>query len=204
MDFSNNDVSSRIQERRAVPDSDAYFNAQFGAKPYFLTPGESGAGDGAGEMLVATIGAGILVTIHDKDLNIGGMAYLLIPDIVIKAFPNIKSIDPEIMKAAFEPLENCILLMKQMGAGKSRIRIRIMGGTSYEGDALDKGTVNYIIIKEYLNRKGLVVMSEDLHGPYLRRVHFFPTSGRAVKRILRRKEDFASVQEDETRYQGKF
>ena len=191
-------------DRRINNDYNDYFNAQFGAKPYYLEPGESGCGDGAGEMLVATIGSGIVVTIHDKELGIGGMAYLLIPDIILKSFPHIDSVDHALMEKAFQPLENCIGQLKRMGAGKNRIRIRVMGGTSYQGDAVDRGTKNYILVKEYLAKKNLIVMSEDLNGPYLRRVHFFPRTGRAVRRILRRKNDYASIHEYENNFQNAF
>lgn len=185
-------------------DCDAYFNAQFGAKPFYLDPGRSGCGDSASEMLVATIGSGIVVTIHDKDIGIGGMAYLLIPDIILESFPHIDRVDQDLTTKAFKPLENCIEQMKRMGAGKNRIRIRIMGGTSYQGDAVDRGTKNYILVKDYLAKKNLIVMSEDLNGPYLRRVHFFPHSGRAVRRILRRKNDYASIHEYENNFQNGF
>lgn len=185
-------------------DYDAYFNAQFGAKPFYLDPGEAGCGDSAGEMLVATIGSGIVVTIHDKDLEIGGMAYLLIPDVILESFPHMDRVDQALIDKAFEPLENCIGQMKRMGAGKNRIRIRVMGGTSYQGDSADRGTKNYVLVKDYLASKNLIVMSEDLNGPYLRRVHFFPHSGRAVRRILRRKSDFASIHEYENNFQNAF
>jgi chemotaxis protein CheD len=191
-------------DRRINNDYNDYFNAQFGAKPYYLEPGESGCGDGAGEMLVATIGSGIVVTIHDKDLGIGGMAYLLIPDVILESFPHIERVDQDLIEKAFQPLENCIGQLKRMGAGKNRIRIRVMGGTSYQGDSVDRGTKNYVLVKEYLARKNLIVMSEDLNGPYLRRVHFFPRSGRAVRRILRRKNDYASIHEYENNFQSAF
>ncbi|MAE50909.1 MAG: hypothetical protein CMH27_03785 [Micavibrio sp.] len=192
------------EERRVIDDCNEYFNAQFGAKPFYLEPGESGCGDSMGEMLVATIGSGIVVTIHDRELGIGGMAYLLIPDVILEAFPNVDHLEPDILDKAFRPLDNCIAQMKRMGAGKNRIRIRIMGGTSYKGDDVDRGTKNYVMAKDYLAKKNLVVMSEDMNGPYLRRVHFFPHSGRAVRRILRRKSDFASIHEDENNFQNIF
>jgi chemotaxis receptor (MCP) glutamine deamidase CheD len=132
------------------------------------------------------------------------MAYLLIPDVILESFPALDHVDPALFDRAFKPLDNCIAQMKRMGAGKNRIRIRVMGGTSYQGDEVDRGTKNYILVKDYLAKKNLIVMSEDLNGPYLRRVHFFPHSGRAVRRILRRKSDFASIHEDENNFQDVF
>lgn len=190
-------------ERRTQDDFDAHFNAEFGAEPYYLEPGQSGCGDSAGEMLVATVGAGIVVTIHDRELGIGAMAYILIPDAVLDAFPHMDGAAADLLAEAFEPLESCIGQLKRLGAGKNRIRIRVMGGAS-TGDGRDSGTKNYILVKNYLKDKNLVVMSEDMNGHYLRRIHFFPHSGRAVKKILRRKSDFSSLRTDETRYQEEF
>lgn len=199
-----NQETINSSDRRLEKDHDAYFNAQFGAVPEYIEPGHFVCGDNIDEMLVATIGSGIAVTIHDKDLHIGGLAYLLIPDTVLRDFPNLTEQSQKDLKKAFKPLEDCIGKMKRMGAGKNRIRIRVMGGTEYSEDKLDRGTKNYIIVKEYLAKKKLVVMSEDLAGPYIRRIHFFPSSGRAVRRVLRREADFASIHEDELQYQTNF
>lgn len=191
-------------DRRISADHDAYFNAQFGATPQYVEPGHFVCGQDIDKMLVATIGTGVAVTIHDKDLHIGGLAYLIIPDSVLKEFPKVNEEAENDLEKAFKPLEDCVNKMKQMGAGKNRIRIRIMGGTSYNDDTMDRGTKNYIIVKERLARKGLVIMSEDLSGPYVRRIHFFPTSGRAVRRVLRRDSDYATMHEDELNYQTNF
>lgn len=211
---NNEDISGELSkdiktvnltsDRRIASDHDAYFNAQFGATPHYVEPGQYVCGQDIDKMLVATIGSGVAVTIHDKDLHIGGLAYLLIPDSVLKSFPRIDETAEKDLEKAFKALEDCINKMKQMGAGKNRIRIRVMGGTSYNDDTMDRGTKNYIIVKERLAQKGLVIMSEDLSGPYVRRIHFFPTSGRAVRRVLRRDSDYASMHEDELRFQTNF
>lgn len=191
-------------ERRLATDHNEYFNAQFSAVPTYVEPGQYTCGQNVDEMLIATIGSGIAVTIHDKDLHIGGLAYLLVPDKVLNQFPHFDKIDRGVLRDVFKPLDDCIGEMKRMGAGKNRIRIRVMGGTDYTNDAMDRGTKNYIFVKEYLAKKGLIAMSEDLAGPYIRRIHFFPATGRAVRRILRRESDFSDVQEYETNYQNKF
>lgn len=195
---------SASQDRRAALDSDAYFNAEFGVKPFFLGPGEFSCCKGSEEMIVATVGSGMAVSIHERESSIGGMAYLLVPDCAVSVFPDMNAIQSGVMQKVFQPLEDCIEKMRQMGASGGNIRIRLMGGTDYAGDSMERGMKNYVFVREYLNRKGLVLMSEDIHGSYLRRIHFFPSTGRAVRRILRRKEDFASLQEEESGYQKRF
>lgn len=190
-------------ERRKSSNTDAYFNAQFGAEPLYIEPGEFDNSASPEEMIVATIGSGVGVSIYDKGLHVGGLAYVLMPDDMIKTFPHFDSCDPQLIRAVTKPIENCIGAMKRAGAGKNRIRIRLTGGTTLPGDELDRGTKNYIFVKEYLTRKGLVIMSEDLAGPYIRRVHFFPATGRSVRRTLRRMSDYKEMQEKEQAFHNK-
>jgi len=58
-------------------------------------------------------------------------------------------------------------------------------------------------VREYLTRKGLSIMNEDLGGHYVRRVHFFPTTGRSVRWMLRRDHDYEDVLSEEMRFQEK-
>jgi len=184
-------------ERRAHPDHEAYFNAQFDAEPLIVQPGDAVTTGGAGDMLVATLGSGVAMAIYDPDLKLGSLAYVLAGRDAINAFPNFEKGDTSIPEKACEPLQRCIMEMKQKGAGKGRIRIRLFGGTSLPGDKDDMGTKNYIFVKEYLLRKGLAVVREDLLGTYICRLHFFPTTGRAVRRMLRRDSDFEEMRKME-------
>ncbi len=200
----NSEQDGAPQERRSNNDHDTYFNSQFAAKPYYIEPGQSLCGNSVGEMVVATLGSGVAVTVHDRELGIGGMAYILIPDSIIETFPHFDRLDPAVINKICWPIEECIRDMKTLGAGKGRIRIRLIGGASMPDDILDRGTKNYLFVKNYLVKKGLSIMSEDLAGPYIRRVHFFPSSGRAVRRILRRQSDFAHMRLDEKEYEKQF
>ena len=191
------------EERRRDIDHDEYFNARFAEKPVYVGPGEHKFSNTAEEMLIATVGSGVVVSIFEKDLRMGGMAYVLIPEKLVEAFPFFDKANPALLNAAFQPIMDCIGEMKRNGAGKNRIRIRLMGGTSMPDDEEDRGTKNYIFVHEYLTRQGLQVMSEDTAGGYIRRVHFFPASGRAVRRVLRRKEDYRTMKEIESEFQSK-
>ena len=201
--MNTNTSESGQTDRRKYIDTDAFFNEQYGAVPLNILPGEYESGKEDKDMIVATIGSGVAVSIYDKDLHIGGLAYVLLPEEMIQAFPHFDQCDPALIRASTKPIDDCIGALKRMGAGKGRIRIRLTGGANMPGDDKDRGTKNYIFVKEYLTRKGLVVMSEDLSGEYLRRVHFFPSSGRAVRRTLRRKSDFIEMAKDEEAFHNK-
>jgi chemotaxis protein CheD len=193
------DAAYRGEDRRRNPSVEAYFNGQFDCEALYLEPGQTVWSDREKDMIVATVGSGVAISIYDTDLKIGAMGYVLLPDSLLAVFPHFDKADKKALEKAFQPIIDCIGHMKRHGAGKNRIRIRLMGGGQMPNDPNDKGTKNYVFTREYITRKGLMVMNEDLGGKYVRRIHFFPTSGRAVRRILRRDADFAEILSQETK-----
>lgn len=187
-------------ERRKTSDHDAYFNAQFDAEPVYVEPGTVSCAESDGEMLVSTVGSGVLLTIHDEELKVATMAYIILPNAVLEAFPFLDQADQSLVAKAFEPIDDCIGEMKRRGAGKNRIRIRMFGGVIRESSSDDQGLKNTVFVQEYLFRKGLRVYNADIGGPFIRRVHFFPGSGRVVRRLLKRESDLADIQALESQY----
>lgn len=181
------------EERRRVDDHNNYFNAQFDANPVYLDPGAVDCLSDSGKMLVATVGSGVLVTLYDHELKAGAMGYVLLPDPILECFPFFENADPALVAKAFEPIENCVGEMKRRGAGKNRIKIRLFGGNLDQDDVHDRGIKNAVFVQEYLFRQGLAVFNADLGGGFVRRVHFFPTTGRTIRRILKRKDDFQDM-----------
>lgn len=189
------------QDRRVVSDQEEYFNAQFDAQPVYLSPGDVICTDSQDEMIVSTVGNGVIISIHDINLKLGAVGYLLLPQEVLNCFPHFETANPATLQKAFEPLEKCIGEMKKRGAGKGRIRIRLIGGGATPNDDTDSGTKNYVFAREYVTRKGLSILNEDLGGLYVRRIHFFPSSGKLVRRVLKRAEDFSKILEIENAFQ---
>ncbi len=190
-------------ERRSRVDHDSYFNelTDQGAEAVYLKPGQVLFSDKSNDMVVATLGAGVFISVYDVDMHFGACAYVLLSDEILEQFPYFDKADPKLVEAAFAPINECIGQMKRNGAGKNRIRIRLNGGARIKGDIHDKGTKNYVFVREYLTRKGLAVMNEDLGGHYVRRVHFFPVTGRSVRWMLRREDDLDHVLNLENSFQ---
>ncbi|HOO82439.1 MAG TPA: chemotaxis protein CheD [Alphaproteobacteria bacterium] len=181
------------QERRLTRDQDAYFNAQFDAVALYVEPGSANCTVRKDEMLVATVGSGVLLAIYDPELKVGAMGYVMLPDAVLEHFPFLEQADRDLVLKAFEPIEKCIGELKRRGAAKNRIRIRLFGGSSEGDDPEERGLKNTVFVQEYIFRKGLQVLNADIGGPFIRRVHFFPATGRAVRRLLKRKDDFDNL-----------
>ncbi|MCB9983540.1 MAG: chemotaxis protein CheD [Rhodospirillales bacterium] len=200
---NSSSVPGVAQDRREVDDHDAYFNAQFDAQPIYVGPGATGFTSRKNEMLVATVGSGVLLAIYDPELKLGALGYVMLPDAVLEHFPFLSNADQTLVNKAFEPIEECIGELKRRGAAKSRIRIRLFGGVNCGVGLQDRGLKNTVFVQEYLFRKGLQVFNADVGGAFIRRVHFFPTTGRAVRCLLRRKSDFDDMQVLEADYNKK-
>lgn len=184
---------SQGEDRRKNKNAEEYFNAQFEASPTYVQPGEVVCTDREDEMLVSTVGAGVLLSCYDQELKLGLMSYIVLPTGVLDTFPFLDKADQTLVKKAFQPLEDAIQQMQNRGAAKNRLRIRLFGGVIREDDEADRGLKNTVFVQEYLFRKGLQVFNADVGGPFIRRVHFFPTTGRAVRRLLKRADDYAQM-----------
>ncbi len=188
-------------DRRFYESYDAFLKSRY-IKSNLLSvnPGEVVCSQEEDDVLAAILGSGVAVAVYDLELKLGALVYVLLDPEIIGAFPHLDDVDPDLMQDACEPLERCIIEMKQKGAGKNRIRIRLFGGSSLPDDPDDKGTKTHIFVKQYLERKGLNIVNEDLSGPFLRHLHFFPASGRAIRRNLRRDSDYDAMQRIEAEF----
>ncbi len=191
-------------DRREHNDSAQYFDTLFEEDAVYLDPGQSAWSDKHSDMIIGTVGAGVIVSAHDTNLHIGAAGYVLLPQNILDAFPYFDDVDPDLMAQALAPIEDCINHMKRQGGGKNRIWMRLMGGGALPDQDEDVGIKNYVFAREYITRKGLSVLNEDLGGQYVRRVHFFPSTGRAVRLMLRRTDDFESIINTERSFQKQY
>jgi chemotaxis protein CheD len=188
------------EERRKMSPSDSAFNDQFSQKRIYVNPGETLWLKGEEEMLVTTVGSGVVLSIYEEKLKFGVLSHFVLTPPMIDLFPNFRQAESACMDEVCAPIEKAVQEIKKYGAGKKRIRVRLFGGAELPGRDPDEGLKNYVFIKEYLSRKGLSVMSEDIGGTYLRRVHFFPHNGNANRFILRRKEDVQRITKEQSEY----
>lgn len=193
------DLSSGYERRQAPPDA-LWNDDSIGAVPVAVAPGEFACSDDPDTAFVAAIGAGVAVCIHDPGVGVGGMAYLLLPDPLLLKFPRVdRAKDPDLLRAG-RLIEDLISDLKRRGAGRSRIRIRMFGGTSIFEDIVDGGIKSYILTRDMIAARGLSVAGEDVGGEGCRRLRFFPHDGRAISLPLRRKEDIARLRTQERAY----
>ena len=97
---------------------------------------------------------------------------------------------------AMESLINGIL---KAGGHKDRFEVKVFGGGNVINNSAQIGSKNAAFIRSFLRREGFRIASEDLEGIHPRSLRYYPTTGKVMMRLLRRKEDMVVV-EEEARY----
>lgn len=189
-----------MDKERRVNAHHKFFQDQHWQKAEFVGPGEFYRSDNPNEMMIAETGTGIIICIYDPLVHVGGMTHILMPEDVLVNFNNLKKIDEQLLKTVKAPLGNLIKSLKQKGAGRKRIHVRIYGGAEIFESEHDVGLKNYVFSHHAIFEQGLQTMTRDIGGEECRRIHFFPFSGRVDKILLRRKADKAALRERELEY----
>lgn len=145
----------------------------------------------SGIMLSTILGSCVSACIRDPVLGIGGMNHFLLP--------GDNQIDSQVSDAArygvfaMERLINGIL---SQNGQKHRLEIKIFGGGNVTNNSARIGSQNAAFIRNYLNKEGFRIASEDLEGNFPRCVHYYPDTGTVMMRLLKRKEDLIVVKEE--------
>lgn len=151
-------------------------------------------------MLVTILGSCISVCLFDPVTKIGGMNHILLPgdkgDIVSKTDPGYST------RFGVNAMEELINGLLKLGAKKDRFEAKIFGGGAVIKTSNAIGEKNIKFVKSFLEAEQITLKGEDVGGDTARRLHFFPDTGKAMIRKLRRKEDMV-ILDKEKEYQEK-
>jgi chemotaxis protein CheD len=126
-------------------------------------------------LVTYSLGSCIGVTIYDPVARVGGMLHYMLPE---------SSLDPE--KAKQRPFmfaDTAIpLLFKsayELGAKKSRIRVRVAGGSQIldDGGYFNIGKRNYAALRKMFWRNNVMIESEDIGGTINRTMYLKISDG---------------------------
>nr|WP_247893173.1 hypothetical protein [Azospirillum baldaniorum] len=82
------------------------------------------------------------------------------------------------------------------GARRERMEVKLFGAARVIETSLDVGAANAAFAVDYVRREGLGLAVQDLGGDKGRRVHFFPATGRAFRRLLRPEAERETVHQE--------
>lgn len=137
-----------------------------------LMTGENYVTDEEREMVVTILGEAVAVCLHDPVKNVGGIVNIHVTE--------------DSMSEASQYLEKTLDKIINWGSRKENIEAKIFGGGSLENKTIE----SISFAKEFVEKHDIFLKNEDTGGNLPRRLHYFPDTGKAMVRKLRRKEDY--------------
>ena len=137
------------------------------------------------ELITTVLGSCISVCIRDKVRGIGGMNHFMLPsnDERDSSWNEKVNSATRYGNHAMEHLINDIL---KVGGNRRDLEAKMFGGGHVLKIELNIGGKNADFARHYLAREGLNLVAEDVEGKDPRKIQFYPRSGRARVKKLRK------------------
>lgn len=160
---------------------------RFGKTLYLLYPGEYYA-TGEDCVLGTITGSCVAVCLYDSLRRIGGMGHFIVPGAIGTEgiFRN------EIASHGITSMEYIMGEIVKLGGNRKHLKAKIFGA-AYINDVetrLYGISLNVMkFLNEYFTIEKIPVESDDLSGNYRRKIYFYPTTGKAYRKLLTNNED---------------
>jgi chemotaxis protein CheD len=147
------------------------------------------------ELVTTVLGSCVAACIHDARRGIGGMNHFMLPEPRGErdSWSSTTGRAARYGSDAMEQLINAILVA---GGQRADLQVKIFGGGRVLAQLTDIGQRNIDFVQRYIAAEKLNLCASDLGDVYPRQVQFFPNSGRARVRLLRRHDDVALVADE--------
>jgi len=135
------------------------------------------------EYIFTRLGSCVTACIWDPIVGVGGLNHFLLPERVLhEDWHQLTSYSCRYGNLAMEQLINGILAS---GGQRQRLRAKIFGGARMtKKSVLNVGTSNIEFVKHYLKMENISIETEDLGGPWPRKVLFHPNTGKVLLKRL--------------------
>jgi chemotaxis protein CheD len=169
-----------------------FFDATHAAWMVKVFPGEYYVTRDKNEILVTVLGSCVSACIRDPILGIGGMNHFMLANGRTGAWGD------DLQSARFGnfAMEKLINELIKSGCSRDRIEIKVFGGGNVIDASTAVGSANAEFVLRYLESEGLRCNAEDLGGTHPRRIHYYPGTGRVVRRLLGTGETYAISREE--------
>jgi chemotaxis protein CheD len=134
----------------------------------------------ADEVIVTVLGSCVSACIRDPETGIGGMNHFMLASDVAGHWGT----DQQSTRYGNFAMEKLINELIKAGVPRERMEIKVFGGANVTDTRNQIGTQNAEFVLRYLEDEGLACSAHDLGGPYPRRIQYFPSTGRVVRRLL--------------------
>lgn len=158
-------------------------------------PGEFYVTSKQDEVLVTVLGSCVSACVRDARAGIGGMNHFMLPHSQAGKWAG----DMQSTRFGNFAMEKLINELMKAGCSRDSLEIKVFGGGNVTDTNNLIGTENSEFILRYLEAEGLRCIAQDLGGQLPRRIHYTPTTGKVVRRLLGTSESSA-VARDENEY----
>jgi chemotaxis protein CheD len=172
-----------------------FFDAATAVWMMKVFPGEYYLTKETNELLVTVLGSCVSACIRDPVAGVGGMNHFMLPQHGSGVWGNdLKS--TRFGNFAMEKLLNELI---KAGCVRERMEIKVFGGGNVTDTSNAVGSDNAEFVLSYLRAEGLRCAATDLGVTLPRRIHYYPATGRVVRRLLGVSERY-SIDREENDY----
>lgn len=181
-------MTAAIQQRTAVQ-SDSCVQAVSGRRIYDaqaqawmvkVFPGEYYVTKKLDEVLVTVLGSCVSACIRDPIARIGGMNHFMLPHHKSGNWGE----DSRSARFGNFAMEKLINELIKSGADRNRMEVKVFGGGNVTDTTNAIGSENAEFVLRYLEAEGFRCAAQDLGGSLPRRIHYYPSTGRVVRKLL--------------------
>lgn len=172
-----------------------FYDAASAAWMMKVFPGEYYLTANSDEVLVTVLGSCVSACIRDPRAGIGGMNHFMLPHCHSGDWAG----DLQSTRFGNFAMEKLINELMKAGCSRGSLEIKVFGGGNVTSSQNAIGTENSEFVLRYLEAEGLRCVAQDLGGQLPRRIHYYPATGRVVRRLLGSSET-NDIQREETEY----
>ena len=157
-----------------------------------MFPGEFYVTNKGDEMLVTVLGSCVSACIRDPVAGFGGMNHFMLPGHKSGTWGD------DLRSARFGnfAMEKLINELIKAGCSRDRMEVKVFGGGNVTDTSNAVGTDNAAFVLRYLEAEGLRCAAQDLGGSLPRRIHYYPATGRVVRKLLGTSDTYAVSREE--------
>ncbi|MDH5673741.1 MAG: hypothetical protein OEZ06_16415 [Myxococcales bacterium] len=168
--------SLRPEELGVTEEIPSYWDRRLGMRVVQILPGQAYVTH-RDEMISTILGSCVSACIRDPKAAVGGMNHFMLPRRGCITSGEAGRYGEFAMESLIEDLVTG-------GACESDLEVKVFGGGRVLDSDLNIGDGNIRFVHEFLYSRGLKIVAEDVGGPFPRRIHYFPASGRVRMRRL--------------------
>lgn len=168
------------------------FDAQAQAWMVKVFPGEFYVTKKPDEVLVTVLGSCVAACIRDPIARVGGMNHFMLPHHKSGNWGE----DSRSARFGNFAMEKLINELIKAGADRGRMEIKVFGGGNVTDTSNAVGTDNAEFVLRYLDAEGFRCAAQDLGGLLPRRIHYYPSTGRVVRKLLGANDTYTVSREE--------